>query len=836
MKTTRLLLSTLLACSAAVAVFERDARADTYTTRADTFCYDTTQPQLILQNDVAKLWWNNTGDLYLVNFAGDAVSSTKWGMGSAVPLTDPNSNTATLCYGSGGNLKIKDHAGNVVWQSSTTTTSDNNNLALNECTLKVRHDAGTKWSKGTDECSYTTHDNNAGQGWCKARPTSANTRIVWDVEAAAELDWQTDGNLVLYATDGRGAQWASNTGGNVGSSLCFQSDGNLVVYKADGTAAWAAGTDGDSVSTLKVDSCGVALSDGTYDIWRQGSGMCSDLPANKQSIAILSRFTQEYVSAENAGASSLVPNRTIVGPWETFQFVNLGNGNVAIKSLINGRYVTGGDPNTPLIANRTSVGAWETFQWISLPGGDFALKASTGYYVGVFYGVLFPAAYAIGPWQTFHWQPTAVPTAATTAPVSLKARANDHYVTAENAGTSPLIANRTAVGLWEEFRLVDLGGGNVAIRSLVSNSFVTAENGGASALIANRASVGAWETFQWIDLGNNDFALRAVNGKYVSAENAGANALLADRTAVGTWETFNWQPASDTPTNSLTGGGFSFVYDKRFGNSDFGAEMWIVGSATNAAGLAGLRASVPSGSAASSALDKLIPATGTTVPSGFAEVLGSAGASATLFAQNLTILDVGGYVGDSSGLSSKLTVTAAGTSIYSGSLVTGAGGTYSATYGYSLEKAFIEHDQQLMIGPIPVTLHADVTGTIGVSSTLTVTTTAPFSLSSVTTPSLNLTVNASAAVGTAFVSAGVEGSLTLLDLSVPLNLSYSSAGRTFNASNSLNVATLDGSIDLFAQVKVDLGIYSYEKKYTKGIASWDGYAWNKVLLSTSGSL
>ncbi|MEU9387262.1 hypothetical protein AB0D38_42835, partial [Streptomyces sp. NPDC048279] len=33
----------------------------------------------------------------------------------------------------------------------------------------------------------------------------------------------------------------------------------------------------------------------------------------------------------------------------------------------------------------------------------------------------------------------------------LKAHANGDYVTAENAGAAPLIADRTAIGPWEEF-------------------------------------------------------------------------------------------------------------------------------------------------------------------------------------------------------------------------------------------------------------------------------------------------------------------------------------------------------------------------------------------------
>jgi hypothetical protein len=43
---------------------------------------------------------------------------------------------------------------------------------------------------------------------------------------------------------------------------------------------------------------------------------------------------------------------------------------------------------------------------------------------------------------------------ATTPVISLRAHANNMTVTVENAGASPLIANRTAIGTWEEFDLI----------------------------------------------------------------------------------------------------------------------------------------------------------------------------------------------------------------------------------------------------------------------------------------------------------------------------------------------------------------------------------------------
>jgi hypothetical protein len=123
--------------------------------------------------------------------------------------------------------------------------------------------------------------------------------------------------------------------------------------------------------------------------------------------------------------------------------------------------------------------------------------------------------------------------------VSLKATVNGKFVCADNAGSSPLIANRTAVGPWEQYTVLDAGGGKIALRAQANNKIVCADNGGANPLIANRDAIGSWETFTEVDAGGGNIALRAsANGKYVCAENAGANPLIANRTGYGSWETF----------------------------------------------------------------------------------------------------------------------------------------------------------------------------------------------------------------------------------------------------------------------------------------------------------
>jgi hypothetical protein len=120
---------------------------------------------------------------------------------------------------------------------------------------------------------------------------------------------------------------------------------------------------------------------------------------------------------------------------------------------------------------------------------------------------------------------------------SLRARANGQYV---SAGSGSLIANKASVGVGEQFDLVDLGGGNVALRAKINGNYVAAENAGAEPLIANRTAVGPWETFVLVRNGDGTVSLRAqVNGKYVCADNGGSAPLIANRGAIGPWESFD---------------------------------------------------------------------------------------------------------------------------------------------------------------------------------------------------------------------------------------------------------------------------------------------------------
>jgi GH25 family lysozyme M1 (1,4-beta-N-acetylmuramidase) len=254
-------------------------------------------------------------------------------------------------------------------------------------------------------------------------------------------------------------------------------------------------------------------------------------------IGLRANVNGQYVTAENAGSSPLIANRTSVGAWEQFHLVAAGGGYVALRSNVNGRFVTAENAGaSTLIANRTTVSGWERFQIIANADGSISLRANAN---GLFVtaenagsSALIANRTAIGLWEKF--------TRIDPYLISLRADVNSRYVTAENAGASPLIANRTAVALWEQFFLVDADNGYFALKALVNGRYVTAEDAGSLPLIANRTAVNTWERFQIILNANGSISVRAaVNGRYVTAENAGSSALIANRTAIGLWEQFH---------------------------------------------------------------------------------------------------------------------------------------------------------------------------------------------------------------------------------------------------------------------------------------------------------
>lgn len=126
---------------------------------------------------------------------------------------------------------------------------------------------------------------------------------------------------------------------------------------------------------------------------------------------------------------------------------------------------------------------------------------------------------------------------------TIRAVANNNFVSATATGTSFLTATAPAAGTWEDFQIVNNADGTVSFRATVSGNFVAADIGlaapNANRLIANRAAASTWERFRLEPQPNGTVAIRAVaNNLLVSADLNLGGALIANRTSAQAWEQF----------------------------------------------------------------------------------------------------------------------------------------------------------------------------------------------------------------------------------------------------------------------------------------------------------
>jgi len=139
------------------------------------------------------------------------------------------------------------------------------------------------------------------------------------------------------------------------------------------------------------------------------------------------------------------------------------------------------------------------------------------------------------------WPATSAPPLGRTVSF-LAAQLNSKYVSAPNS-TTPLAASALTAGTAEKFTVVATTDGRwVGLRAQSNSQDVCADNAGASPLIANRSSVGFWEEFEWMQRPDGTVVLRArANNKIVSADLNRVNPpqLIGNRATAGPWERFN---------------------------------------------------------------------------------------------------------------------------------------------------------------------------------------------------------------------------------------------------------------------------------------------------------
>lgn len=137
---------------------------------------------------------------------------------------------------------------------------------------------------------------------------------------------------------------------------------------------------------------------------------------------------------------------------------------------------------------------------------------------------------------------------------TLTAVANEQLVSATNFGGGSLMANQTAAGEWESFKIITNADGTVSLLSKINNLFVAMENDTTKELVARSTSVQDWEKFRLASLGDGTYSLQSVaNDMYVTCDlNNGAVLKATASSVAGAWEAFRVNAGASSPTTQPT--------------------------------------------------------------------------------------------------------------------------------------------------------------------------------------------------------------------------------------------------------------------------------------------
>jgi 3D (Asp-Asp-Asp) domain-containing protein len=154
---------------------------------------------------------------------------------------------------------------------------------------------------------------------------------------------------------------------------------------------------------------------------------------------------------------------------------------------------------------------------------------------------------------------------------TLKAKANNNYVSADNYGDNPLIANRTSAAEWEQYQVINNTDGTISLLSMSNNKYVCADLNQGAKLVASSTSIQQWEKFKKVTLADGTIALQAMaNNQFVSADLNSGGVLVANRGSVGgSWEAYTLEVVT-TGDNS----------GQAYANQDFTAYTSPVGGIT----------------------------------------------------------------------------------------------------------------------------------------------------------------------------------------------------------------------------------------------------------------
>lgn len=157
----------------------------------------------------------------------------------------------------------------------------------------------------------------------------------------------------------------------------------------------------------------------------------------------------------------------------------------------------------------------------------------------------------------------------------------------------------------------------------------------------------------------------------------------------------------------------------------------------------------------------------------------------------------------------------------------------SADLNLAIEVTFLERSQTFNVGPVPVTVTATATGEVGLAASFT-----DGALKLTPTARLDATVRAGvgADCGVASASAGIQGTVNLLELGLPIRLElFMSDGLPrYRVKGDLTIGTLSGALSLYAEATVGVWPAEYSGDWSHEIFRWDGYEESANLFEKTG--
>lgn len=322
----------------------------------------------------------------------------------------------------------------------------------------------------------------------------------------------------------------------------------------------------DPVSIMRYPSCPVSQPDAMRELSArdaQGARAIYGAPAKIRQVG-LRTSDGCFLKAENEGGGKLSSRGNGIFPWETFELIDLGNSQVALRAR-NGDFVAA-ETDTTLSANRAQLGPWERFTMTNQVGGGVTLRTAHGKYVSAQCTTTIVGSNDGGQpsnqFQIIDLEDT---------PIALKAT-NGRFLVTKVTPT----ATGTRIFRDESLFLVQLGNGKVALRSR-DGRYARAINGGGGAVAFDSPGLGTHETytlqtmpgefqvafkalsghwlaidgsgrlvasatsaqpFMFTALAGERLALRAFNGQFVQAVQGGGYDVKAVGSAAGEWETF----------------------------------------------------------------------------------------------------------------------------------------------------------------------------------------------------------------------------------------------------------------------------------------------------------